>query len=115
MQSLEYLFMNICVAVVILAVRLPRKHRAEGLIDKLETAEGIYMTSSVARVKGNKAITRNLNKRNEEVAMASPGVKRKKYAPDRSDRKKRTGYKGTVTPVKTNLGKFERSSVHIAV
>jgi hypothetical protein len=55
-----------------------REKRAEGLIGKLESTEGIYVACSVTRIKGNKSVTSNLKNRNEGVVMAIPGVKREK-------------------------------------
>jgi hypothetical protein len=96
--------------------------RISEIIEKLpiqsgmKSHKGIYVASYVARVKGNKNIMRNFNKRNEEVAMAYPGVKRKRYTPDRSDGKKRTNYRGAVTPVRTKFGKIrEKFRTHCRV
>jgi hypothetical protein len=72
----------------------------------MKSHKGIYVAGSVAGVKGNKAIMRNLNSRIKGVAMASPGVKQKRYTPDRSDGKKRTSYRGTVTPAMPKFGKI---------
>jgi hypothetical protein len=77
----------------------------------MKSHKEMYVASSVAGVKVNKATTRKLNKRNEGVEMAIPGVKRKRYTPDSPELKIRTSYRGTVTPVKTKFGKI-REKLH---
>jgi hypothetical protein len=77
---------------------------AKGIIDKLQTAEGIHVASSLTRIEGSKAIVSILNTRNKEVVMDIPCVKWERYTPDSPDGEDRTSYVGAVALVETKFG-----------
>jgi hypothetical protein len=88
-------------------VELPVKEGedgAEGIIDKLEIAEGIFVASSLTKIQGNKAITSILNTRDDEVVMDVPHVKWERYTPDSLDWENQTSYVGAVAPIETEMG-----------
>jgi hypothetical protein len=106
------------------SVRLPRrsevivklpvekgKDGVEGLIDKVEIKEGIYVASSLIKIEGNMAITSILNTRDEEVVMEIPQVCWEKYPMGSTDEDTDTSYVGTVTPVEENFRKSREEQV----
>jgi hypothetical protein len=78
---------------------------AEGIIDKLEKAQGIFVASSLKKVQGNKAITSILNTRDEEVIIVVPHVKWERYIPDGPDLENQTSYVGAIAPAEPEMGK----------
>jgi hypothetical protein len=56
---------------VIVEVLVEGEYGAEGIINKMEIAEGIYVANSLTRTKRNKAIASILNTRDEEVRRKS--------------------------------------------
>jgi hypothetical protein len=84
---------------------------AEGIIDKLEIAEGISVASSLTEVQGNKAMTSILNTRDEEVIMDVPHVKWERYSPDGPDLENQTSYVGAIAPIEPEMGKNRENKV----
>jgi hypothetical protein len=72
---------------------------AEGVIDKLEIAEGIYLASSLTKIKGNEIVTSILNTRETEAVVEVPTVKWEKYTPVDPHREDQTPYMGAISPI----------------
>jgi hypothetical protein len=54
-------------------------HSQEGVIEKCKISEGIYLASSLTRVKGDQVITSIRNTRNEEVTIKRPIIEWENY------------------------------------
>jgi hypothetical protein len=72
---------------------------AEGVIDKLEIAEGIYLASSLTKIKGKEVVTSILNTRETEAVVEVPTVKWEKYTPVDPHREDQTPYMGAISPI----------------
>jgi hypothetical protein len=63
-------------------VRIPVENGiegAEGLIEKTEITEGVYLASSLIKMEGNRAITSVLNVNETEVVVEIPAIKWEEY------------------------------------
>jgi hypothetical protein len=52
----------------------------EGIVEKAENAEGIYLANSLSRVENNHVITSILNTREQEAKIIAPKVQLESYS-----------------------------------
>jgi hypothetical protein len=85
--------------------------KAEGLISKLEIAEGIYVASSLTMIEGTKAITSILNTRETEVVVEVPTIKWEQYTPEDPRKEGRSTYVGAMSPIEVKTEKSRQEEV----
>jgi hypothetical protein len=82
-------------------VRIPVENGvegADGLIAKTELSEGVYLASSLIKIKGDQTITSVLNTNETDVVIEIPAIKWEEYkVEEREDSQK---YVGLVTPIR---------------
>jgi hypothetical protein len=57
----------------------------EGLIEKTEITDRVYLASSLTRIEDHQAITSILNNREADIVIDIPAVKWKKFRPENYD------------------------------